>query len=222
MNIFLLLAGDYAAPGVLPKADDVVIAVDGGIRHAERLQAMPDVWLGDFDSSDPARIAQYTNVPRQSFPADKDQTDFELALARANRLYPQGTLHIIGSHGDEADHSFANLWVLPQSALPCVLWQKNAVIVAAHGALQMRFAAPPGSKVSLFAATPLHGVSTQGLRWSLCDESLEPFVARAARNEAVQSEIRVGWREGYGLVFLPESAKDLSIKSEYIDIFYRK
>lgn len=210
MNIFLLLAGDYAAPGVLPQAGDAVIAVDGGIRHAERLQAMPDVWLGDFDSSDPARIAQYANVPRQSFSADKDQTDFELALTRANRLYPQGTLHIIGSHGDEADHSFANLWVLPQSALPCVLWQKNAVIVAAHGALQMRFAAPPGSKVSLFAATPLHGVSTRGLRWPLQNSTLQPFQALAARNEMAAEEAEIRWQQGFGMIFLPAATRLLT------------
>lgn len=212
MNIFLLLAGDYAAPGVLPQAGDAVIAVDGGIRHAERLHAMPDLWLGDFDSSDPARIAQYANVPRQSFSADKDQTDFELALTRANRLYPQGTLHIIGSHGDEADHSFANLWVLPQSALPCVLWQKNAVIVAAHGALQMRFAAPPGSKVSLFAATPLHGVFAHGLRWPLHNSTLQPFQALASRNDMAAEEAEIRWQRGFAFVFLPQQVQALEAR----------
>ncbi|MDO4776952.1 MAG: thiamine diphosphokinase [Cardiobacteriaceae bacterium] len=213
MKIFLLLAGDYAAPAVLPQAGDAVIAVDGGIRHAARLGVVPDLWLGDFDSSDAALIAQYADVPRRTFPADKDQTDFELALDWVAQTYDEGTLHVIGSGGDEADHAFANVWVLAQSRLPVVLWQKNAVIVAAHGEFQMHFAAPSGSKVSLFATTPLHGVSTQGLRWPLRDESLAPFVARAARNEALQNEIGVGWRAGYGLVFLPEGAKDLSINS---------
>lgn len=222
MNIFLLLAGNYAAPAVVPKAGDALIAVDGGMRHAARLGMTADVWLGDFDSADNALIKQYPHVPRLPFAADKTQTDFELALAHANQHYDQGTLHILGSGGDEADHAFANLWVLPQSRLPAVLWQRNAVIASGHGPLMLHCRAPMASKVSLFACTDLQGVVSHGLRWPLRGESLVPFVALAARNETVQSEIGVGWQSGYGLVFLPEGAKDLSINGEFINSFYHQ
>ena len=214
MNIFLLLAGDYIAPAVVPKAGDALIAVDGGMRHAACLGMTADVWLGDFDSADNILIKQYPHVPRLPFAADKTQTDFELALAHANRHYRQGTLHILGSGGDEADHAFANLWVLPQSTLPCVLWQENAVIVAAHGAFALRFAAPQGSKVSLFSATPLCGVHACGLRWTLADAELSPFQAFAARNEMAADEAQIRWQSGFGMVFLPRPVSELQIARE--------
>lgn len=205
-TIWLLLAGEDAPPAIAAQAGDSVIAVDGGIRHAQRLGLMPDVWLGDFDSARADLIARYAHVPRLTYPADKTQTDFELALAHINAHYPRGTLHIIGSHGNEADHSFANLWVLPQSALPCVLWQENACIISARGEAGVRFAAPIGSKISLFALTPVHHVYSHGLRWPLDNAQLTPHRALAARNEMAAPEAHIRWQQGQALLFLPRLA----------------
>ena len=208
MNIWVLLAGDFHPPGVWPQAEDVVIAVDGGMRHAAALARTPDVWLGDFDSS--AGDA-YADIPRLAYPADKTQTDFELALAYANAQAARAIVHIIGSHGNEADHSFANLWVLPQSRHPLLLWQENACIISAHGACTVRFAASRGSKISLFALTALHGISTQGLRWPLDHADLAPHQALAARNEMAADRAEVQWQTGCALLFLPAQAQNIEI-----------
>ncbi|MDO5091032.1 MAG: thiamine diphosphokinase [Cardiobacteriaceae bacterium] len=208
MRVWLLLAGDFAAPGVAVGAGDAVIAVDGGMRHAERLGVVPDVWLGDFDSADAALQARYAGVERREFPRDKDFTDLELALATARARYPQAALHIVGSGGDEADHAFANLWVAgAMSAGAMVFWQKRSVIVAGAGPFTLGFAAPFGGKVSLLALTPLTGVRCEGLRWALAGETLPPFVARAARNEMAAERAEIGWQSGVGLLFLPIFSK---------------
>lgn len=211
MTVWLLLAGEYAAPDEAPQAHDRVIAVDGGIRHAARLGRVPDVWLGDFDSSDAALAAQYAQVPRLAFSADKTQSDFELAIAYANTHARDDTRHILGSSGDEADHAFANLWVLPQSRAPCIVWQKNAVILAAHGAVECRFSAQKGSKISMFAYESLYGVQYQGLRWPAPQAGIEPFVALAARNEMADERACVAWQSGFAAVYVPREVKDIKI-----------
>lgn len=211
MNIILLLAGDYHPPAMAFPAN-AVIAVDGGIRHAARLGKTPDLWLGDFDSADTILQQQYACIPRLAFPADKTQTDFELALAHMNTRYGDATVHIIGSSGDEADHGFANLWVLPQSRHPCVLWQEKAVIVAAHGAASVQFCAEKESKISLFALSPLGGIDSSGLRWPLADAALPPFVALAARNETTAERAQVSWQSGMGMLFLPHHVRELRVE----------
>ena len=75
-DLWLLLAGTFARPAPLPQAGDIIIAVDGGIRHTAALQIVPQWWIGDFDSSGELDVA----VPRLTFPVEKDETDLELAL----------------------------------------------------------------------------------------------------------------------------------------------
>lgn len=211
MNTWLLLAGEYAPPGIAPAAHDRVIAVDGGIRHAARLGCAVERWIGDFDSCNQTLIEQYAHVPRHIFPADKGQTDFELALAYVAEYVGDGILHIVGSGGAEADHAFANLYVLPQSTLPCVLWQKNAVIVAGRGALNVHFTTPKEAKVSLFALTTLYGVTYRGLRWPLNNAVVQVHSALATRNELTADTAQVRWQQGMGLLFLPCTISALEI-----------
>ena len=64
---------------------DIVIAVDGGGAVCIEAGVTPDIVLGDFDSLDPAALEwlRRVGVTVKAFPADKDQTDLELALAVA-------------------------------------------------------------------------------------------------------------------------------------------
>lgn len=211
-NLWLLLAGDYHPPAANPQAHDPIIAVDGGIRHAAAIAREPDLWIGDFDSADSNLQQQYPHIPRLAFAAEKDQTDFELALAHINNNYKQGLIHIIGSSGNEADHSFANLIVLPQSALPCILWQQNAVIVAAHGAVSVQCCAEKESKISIFSLTPLRGLHYRGLRWQAPKTPLQPFTAHAARNETTTETAQISWQSGTGILFLPHNVRELRVE----------
>ncbi len=199
-KLWLLLAGEYAEPALFPQKEDSVIAVDGGIRHAQRLHLTPDLWIGDFDSAD---VSMSPDLPRHTYPQDKDKTDFELALSYAQENYPNHIYHVIGSAGKEADHAFANLWVLAQVSAPVVLWQKYSTIVHAQGGINICWQSDIGSKISLFALTPLYGVNGSGLRWTLNDATILPHRACAARNEMCQRHASLSWQSGCGLLFLP-------------------
>lgn len=203
-KIWLLLAGDYAPPYILPTPQDTIIAVDGGIYHAEQYGWHIDLWLGDFDSSN--KHLNKKNIPYKEYPCDKSQTDFELALEYVENNYNPTEIHILGSGGNEADHEFANLWVLPQTSAPVVLWRKNCTIIKAKDKVNITWHSQAGDKISLFALSPLKGINNQGLIWSVKNAELLPFIAAFARNEAKGGVASISWQSGHGLVFLPPQA----------------
>src|SRR3972149_961117 len=77
--------GDLTPPPDLsPRlaAASLTLAADGGARHCRALGVRPHVVIGDLDSLGAAQQAELESQGAQiiSHPADKDQTDLELAL----------------------------------------------------------------------------------------------------------------------------------------------
>lgn len=101
----LLLAGGSltVTPRVLElvRGAALVIAADGGARHAAPLFVQIDLWVGDFDSSDDLAHLQ---APRQTFSAEKDKTDLELALDSAKERGATRAL-VVGAFGGRFDHA---------------------------------------------------------------------------------------------------------------------
>jgi len=87
------------------------IAVDGGYRFFEKTDLFPDVLIGDFDSLKkiPKNLPPKTKVLR--FPAEKNQTDAELALEycferKARRI------DLVQPSAGEPDQFMGNLMLL--------------------------------------------------------------------------------------------------------------
>ena len=113
------------ANGELPNAqeakdllcpDDLVIAADGGTRHALAVGVTPHVVIGDLDSLSPDERARAEAAGSQvvRFSPRKDETDLELALLHAAREGATEIL-ILAALGGRLDQTVANLLLL---ALP--------------------------------------------------------------------------------------------------------
>ncbi|HEV7605239.1 MAG TPA: thiamine diphosphokinase, partial [Candidatus Limnocylindrales bacterium] len=107
MVALILADGDAPARSVLDAAwpgwdesVDLVIAADGGARHASTLGVVIDVWVGDGDSIGEAALASLAaaGVPIERSRPDKDESDTELAMAAALRLGATGIV-IVGALG---------------------------------------------------------------------------------------------------------------------------
>ncbi|ABQ13199.1 thiamine diphosphokinase [Dichelobacter nodosus] len=205
-HVWLSLSGEFAAPLFPPAQEDCIIAVDGGLQHLTHLHRTADICLGDFDSTKTPPVETPTTKVIQPSARDfTDFTDFEIALKYCAQHYPNAPLQIIGAGGKEADHAFANLWVLPRCSVPVIMWLETAVLVAGYQ-LQCHFSAPIGAKVSLFALHTLSGIRLSGLRWHLpLEESVPPYSVRTARNEVAADTASVSWESGYGFLFLPRT-----------------
>src|SRR5690606_36583437 len=85
-------------------AGALVIAADGGARNAEAYGCRIDLIVGDMDSVDAVMLARLadggTEVERH--PAQKDETDLELALTRAVERGADW-LRVIGGLGGRLD-----------------------------------------------------------------------------------------------------------------------
>jgi thiamine pyrophosphokinase len=180
---------------------DLIVAADGGARHAWAAGVTPHVIIGDLDSLSPEEEAQAeaSGARFVRFSPRKDETDLELALRYAAA---QGAAEIVilGALGGRLDQTIANLLLL---ALPelrgvdvRVFAGRETISVAWSGAVTV-ITGQPGNTVSLI---PLGGdavgVTTDGLEWELQDDTLRFGPARGVSNVLTGTRAQVRLREG--------------------------
>ena len=170
----------------------VWIAVDGGLDHALAAGLEPTHLVGDLDSVTEeglAWAARHAEISRH--PADKDQTDTELALALASKFDPE-RITLVGG-GDRLDHTFAGIGALGALGLTSVPlldgWWDGQHLSVVHGPGSTALRLVPGSTLSLLA---LHGpclrVTLSGARWKLDQCDLDPLVGMGVSNEVPGGE----------------------------------
>ena len=201
----VVAGGDPPTPeeiACLP-ADPVVVAADSGLDYAQAAGLTVAVAVGDMDSVSPEALAaaEQAGTRIERHPADKDQTDLELALELAARLADR--VIVIGAGGGRLDHLIGNLAVLasPQwSGVDIEAWLGNAqaVVVHHHRVLDVE----PDTTVSLFALGGPARVTTTGLAWPLNEEILDPLTSRGVSNRATDPSPSVSVSKGVVLAVI--------------------
>ena len=97
----------------------LVVAADGGVRHAAAFGMAVDRWVGDGDSTDPAELEGLAarGVVIDRVAVDKDESDTELALLAALEAGADLVTILGGLGGLRVDHAIANLALLQHPAL---------------------------------------------------------------------------------------------------------
>jgi len=180
----------------LLRPDDFIICADGGTRHALALSVTPNLVIGDMDSiqTDQWQKLERAGVTIELFPRDKNETDLELALARAIELEPQQIV-IVAALGGRLDQTIGNLALLTdlQLAMFDVRLDDGAeeMFICRN---QVQVHGRSGDIVSLIPwGNPVRGVQTQGLKWPLKSETLYPEKTRGICNELLgeTAEIKI-------------------------------
>jgi len=183
---------------------DLVIAADGGARHAATLGLSLDAVVGDLDSlssqivSDLARLG--ASIHRH--PADKNEIDLELALLHAAAAGATEIV-VVGATGARLDMTLANVMLLLHPGVRGTrveLWdgdQTGFVVVPPGGEL-------PGAVGDTLSLIPLggeaRGVVTDGLAFPLHGETLAVGPARGVSNRIVRVGARLALDQGALLV----------------------
>ena len=184
---------------------DLVVAADGGARHAVAVGRTLDLWVGDGDSLGPDGLAELeaAGVPVRRSVTDKDESDTELALlaaldAGAARITILGALG-----GARTDHGLANVWLLDHPRLAgrdARLLDPSCRIRLASGG-RFDLGGRAGDLVSLLAfGGTAAGVTTSGLRYPLTDEDLPSGPSRGLSNVRVAADAALTLRSGRVLV----------------------
>jgi thiamine pyrophosphokinase len=186
---------------------DLVIAADGGARHAGPLGLRIDRWVGDGDSIDAADLAALARagVAVDRSPTDKDASDAELAVDAAVAAGARAITVLGALGGLRIDHALANLSLLQDPALagvPVQLYdERGARLSLLTAPSEGRFRGRSGDLVTLLPiGGPAEGVTTEGLRYPLRGETLKLGRSRGLSNVRTAPEARVSLRSGRLLV----------------------
>jgi thiamine pyrophosphokinase len=211
MTLFLiLLGGELTVTERLKRqiAGARVIAADSGMRHAAALAVEPELWIGDFDSSDAALQALYPDVPRLTFPPDKAQTDGDLAIDEAlsrgaTRLVLAGALG--GRRSDHAAHHSMKMLALAQYGVEVLLTSgKEEAWPLLRGTKEFDFA--PGTVFSVVAFERLRGLSVSRVKWELKNADV-PFGASLTLSNVALAAPIVKLIQGCAIVFANITAR---------------
>lgn len=190
----------------------VLVAADGGLDHALTAGLTPSVLIGDFDSISPSGLAwarRHAEVVEH--PADKAETDTELALAHAAALQPERLVLLAGrAPRERLDHLVTTVGALGAPALADIggleAWWGGERLHVVHGPGKLELDVPPGTTFSVIAMHgPCRGVTVEGARWPLVDHALGPLVGHGVSNEALEPPVAVAVTSGIVTVVIPEA-----------------
>lgn len=179
------------------RSDDLVIAADGGMRHALALGLTPQFLIGDLDSLPPGfDLEKFTGTVIRH-PRDKNETDLELAIQYALEQHPEQVV-ILGALGGRLDQTLGNISLLNagteirlDDGTEEVLFCREQCIVDGI----------PGDTVSLIPwQEEAGGIRTAGLKWPLNGETLYPQKTRGISNEMTAARAVIQVRTGLLLV----------------------
>lgn len=219
MNALILADGDVPSRAELDRAwpgwdADVglVVAADGGARHAPGLGVAIDAWVGDGDSLDADGFAALAaaGIPVERASPHKDESDTELAVRASLDRGAQGVVILGGLGGARIDHALANVGLL---AMPELAGRRALVLDGRARISLVRAPDPQGSPVTravpgrigdLVSLLPhgdgVVGVTTHGLAYPLDDEPLPAGPARGLSNVRSATDASITVRAGVLLV----------------------
>jgi thiamine pyrophosphokinase len=187
----------------LIRPGDIILAADGGTRHALALGLVPSLVIGDLDSltEDDRCTLEAAHTEIRRYPPNKDETDLELALHYSVETGFDEIL-IVAALGDRLDQTLGNLDLLTGSSLagldvrvddgPEQAWfvRTNTMVEGS-----------PGDIISLIPwGGEVTGITTDGLLWPLRDETLHPHKTRGLSNELLGDSASISLKSGLLLV----------------------
>jgi thiamine pyrophosphokinase len=199
----ILLGGDLTVTPRLHEqiAGTHVVAADSGLLHAAPLKVAPELWVGDFDSTEPDLLDTYDGIERIIYPADKDSTDGELAVGEALKRGATSLVLAGAFGGPRADHAFLHL------ALAIQLAERGVAVlltsgtregsVLSHGRRSYDY--PRGTIFSVLGFSELRGLTVEGAEWPLDDVTV-PFGSSLTISNVVKDGLVVRLREGRALL----------------------
>jgi thiamine pyrophosphokinase len=207
-TVVVFTGGDVAGHDVVALVPDgaFVIAADSGLHTALDHHIDVDLAVGDFDSVSPDALdaAATSGTRLERHPTAKSETDLELALDRAVERSPDDIV-VIGGHGGRLDHFLANAFLLAsdryRSARVRAHWDRARVYVV-RDAVELH--GQVGELLTLLPAHgPAHGVTTNGLLYSLDDATLDSGTTRGVSNQFLEPLAGVRLDRGVLLAIAP-------------------
>lgn len=202
---YVIGAGEWYGFSIEKREQDLLIAVDGGYDIAKKLNVIPDIVIGDFDS--------VSHIPKEEkcirLNPIKDETDMLFSVQYAKEMGYKNIYILGGTGGSRISHTISNLQTLQYfDDLHCFLFDRNEVLFLIKDA-SVTFSAECRGYLSVFSLTEKSfGVEEKGLKYELSDAELNSFFPIGVSNEFIGKKSHVSVRKGTLLLVIEQ--KNLS------------
>jgi thiamine pyrophosphokinase len=204
MRALIFTNGDPIPPGLARSwrhGGAVVIAADGGLKHALAAGVTPDAVVGDLDSltGQDRDGLESRGVRFIVHPTRKDRTDLELAIRYA---LDEGATEIVifGALGGRPDHSLANMLLLALPELrgaPARIVDARQTMQVIGSESQAWIEGRAGDTLSLIALSgDAEGVTIEGCAYPLNGGVLPFAETLGISNVLTEPVARVSVRQG--------------------------
>lgn len=183
---------------------DLLIAADGGALLCSRWDLLPQLVVGDLDSLGEARAEELAQAGARviAYPADKDESDTELAVRSALEAGADEIVLVAALGGERLDHELANVLLVADPRLGGRIRavRGETTVSAVHAGGSRRLAGGPGDIVTLLPIGDASGVVTEGLRYPLRGDLLRAGAARGLSNVVERAGATVALAQGVLIV----------------------
>ena len=193
------------AASVEISSNDYIVCADGGYIYAKKEGIVPDIVLGDFDSSSLEEI-NAAGIPTETFEVEKDDTDTMLCIKHAMSKGFEDIV-IVGGIGGSFGHSMANIQALSfltdmeceasiETTKEKIVMLDGETVKIIPGPLsaqkppsEIELKGHPGQKFSIFSyAERTTGVCEENSKYLLDNAVLTQSFPIGARNEFMNDD----------------------------------
>ena len=172
---------------------DYILAADGGLRHLNQLNIVPNGIIGDFDS------LGYVPEGAQVFPVEKDDTDAMLAARKGLELGYQEFLFYGALDGPRLDHTVSNFQTLQflagHGAKGYLIGRDYIVTVIKEETVE--FPAEAEGILSLFCLGPdAEGITLENLHYPLENGTLTSGFPLGVSNHFIGKSAKITVKSG--------------------------
>lgn len=200
-------------------ADDFVVCADGGMTHAIAENVIPDVVIGDFDSSDYGEIEHfidsnpdYSDVKLIRTVPEKDDTDTLMCVKHAmDYKHDAGVgcteFVIVGGLGGRLDHTFANLQILSyllDNDKVASIVDGESLALMIEGPKEIELAGDIGEYFSIYSFTEkCTGIYEKNSKYLLNDATIGQSFPMGTSNEFLEGPALISVEAGKLLIIKP-------------------
>jgi len=166
----IVSGGEYSPVNMATISYDYCIACDSGAKYAAKLNIVPDVIIGDFDSYDGDVEKDFPGISIVRYPVMKDDTDTMLAIKMA---IGKGYTHIIllCALGNRLDHLMANIeslhYIASRGGKGEIYTEDEYIATIIPSYEPTIISKRPGFSLSLFSLTDIcMGLSIRGTKYT--------------------------------------------------------
>lgn len=186
------------------KEDDIIIGVDSGCNTLYKLNIMPNLILGDFDSIDKDVLNYFLSkeVNLERYSSHKDYSDTHLAYRRAKEIYKVSEILMFGVTGTRLDHTLGNIGLLfnglKDNINIQIIDENNRMFIVDKSSVIKK---EEGRYVSFHALSEdVENFTIRGGKYDLTNYDMNLLEPRAICNEFLDGDINITFSEGIILV----------------------